>query len=200
MLPTSETSWWSGQSIAGTCSTEALIARPVPIFAISLWTCVLWLGNLNSWPLASGLLQALLLVEGEGDVQAVPSLVGRLITQLPDDLQGQLFLDNAPMKTKTETAVKIAQRFAASDFTGIAFIWSWIEVRPRLSSRLRLLLCSCKAACHWSCARKSASPSCRLDFHSWRNQCRRLCCRWLSYQHRQNTCLHPRSRAGRHEL
>jgi len=39
-----------------------------------------------------------LLVEGEGDVQAVPSLVGRLITQLPDDLQGHLFLDNAPMR------------------------------------------------------------------------------------------------------
>jgi hypothetical protein len=39
-----------------------------------------------------------LLVEGEGDVQAVPSLVGRLISQLPDDLQGHLFLDNAPMR------------------------------------------------------------------------------------------------------
>ena len=39
-----------------------------------------------------------LLVEGDGDVQAVPSLVGRLLTQLPDELQGQLFLDNAPMK------------------------------------------------------------------------------------------------------
>jgi hypothetical protein len=39
-----------------------------------------------------------LLVEGDGDVQAVPALVGRLITQLPDDAQGQLFLDNAPMR------------------------------------------------------------------------------------------------------
>jgi hypothetical protein len=39
-----------------------------------------------------------LLVEGDGDVQAVPSLVGRLLTQLPDDCQGQLFLDNAPMR------------------------------------------------------------------------------------------------------
>lgn len=39
-----------------------------------------------------------LLVEGDGDVQAVPSLVGRLLTQLPVDLQGQLFLDNAPMR------------------------------------------------------------------------------------------------------
>ena len=39
-----------------------------------------------------------LLVEADGDVQAVPSLVGRLLTQLPEDLQGQLFLDNAPMK------------------------------------------------------------------------------------------------------
>lgn len=39
-----------------------------------------------------------LLVEGDGDVQAVPSLVGRLLTQLPDDLQGQLFLDNAPLR------------------------------------------------------------------------------------------------------
>jgi hypothetical protein len=39
-----------------------------------------------------------LLVEGDGDVQAMPSLVGRLIAQLPDDLQGQLFLDNAPMR------------------------------------------------------------------------------------------------------
>ncbi|HTU19976.1 MAG TPA: hypothetical protein VMG10_18070 [Gemmataceae bacterium] len=39
-----------------------------------------------------------LLVEAEGDVQAAPSLVGRLLPQLPDELQGQLFLDNAPMK------------------------------------------------------------------------------------------------------
>lgn len=39
-----------------------------------------------------------LLVEGAGDVQAVPALVGKLLTQLPDELQGQLFLDNAPMK------------------------------------------------------------------------------------------------------
>jgi hypothetical protein len=39
-----------------------------------------------------------LLVEGDGEVQAVPSLVGRLLTQLPDDCQGQLFLDNAPMR------------------------------------------------------------------------------------------------------
>jgi hypothetical protein len=39
-----------------------------------------------------------LLVEGDGDVQAVPCLVGRLLTQLPDPLQGQLFLDNAPMR------------------------------------------------------------------------------------------------------
>jgi hypothetical protein len=39
-----------------------------------------------------------LLVEGYGDVQAAPSLVGRLIAHLPDDLQGQLFLDNAPMR------------------------------------------------------------------------------------------------------
>jgi hypothetical protein len=40
----------------------------------------------------------ILLVEGDGDVQAMPSLVGRLLTQLPDNLQGQLFLDNAPMR------------------------------------------------------------------------------------------------------
>src|SRR5437660_3470034 len=39
-----------------------------------------------------------LLVEGDGDVQAVPSLVGKLLTELPDDYQGQLFLDNAPMR------------------------------------------------------------------------------------------------------
>lgn len=39
-----------------------------------------------------------LLVEGEGDVAAAPSLVGVLLTRLPEDLQGQLFLDNAPMK------------------------------------------------------------------------------------------------------
>jgi hypothetical protein len=39
-----------------------------------------------------------LLVEAAGDVLAVPSLVGELLTQLPDDLQGQLFLDNKPMK------------------------------------------------------------------------------------------------------
>jgi hypothetical protein len=37
-----------------------------------------------------------LLVEGEGDVQAVPSLVGRLLTQLPDDCQGQLFQVTRP--------------------------------------------------------------------------------------------------------
>jgi hypothetical protein len=39
-----------------------------------------------------------LLVEGNGDVQAVPSLVGGLIARRPDNLQGQLFLDNAPMR------------------------------------------------------------------------------------------------------
>jgi hypothetical protein len=39
-----------------------------------------------------------LLVEGEGDVLAVPALVGRLLTELPGELQGQLFLDNAPMR------------------------------------------------------------------------------------------------------
>jgi hypothetical protein len=39
-----------------------------------------------------------LLVEADGDVQAVPSLVARLLAQLPEELQGQLFLDNAPMK------------------------------------------------------------------------------------------------------
>jgi hypothetical protein len=39
-----------------------------------------------------------LLVEGDGDVQAVPSLVGNLLTQLPDECQGHLFLDNAPMR------------------------------------------------------------------------------------------------------
>lgn len=40
-----------------------------------------------------------LFVEGDGDVRAAPSLVGELLTRLPDALQGQLFLDNAPMKT-----------------------------------------------------------------------------------------------------
>lgn len=39
-----------------------------------------------------------LLVEGAGDVLAVPALVGRLIAQLPDDLQGHLYLDNLPMR------------------------------------------------------------------------------------------------------
>lgn len=39
-----------------------------------------------------------LLVEAEGDVQAVPSLVGRLLTELPETLQGHLFLDNPIMK------------------------------------------------------------------------------------------------------
>src|SRR5437868_2574399 len=39
-----------------------------------------------------------LFAEGDGDVKSLPSLVGELLTQLPDDLQGQLFLDNAPMK------------------------------------------------------------------------------------------------------
>jgi hypothetical protein len=39
-----------------------------------------------------------LLVEADGDVQAVPSLVGERLSHLPEELQGQLFLDNAPMK------------------------------------------------------------------------------------------------------
>src|ERR1700722_7828249 len=39
-----------------------------------------------------------LLVEGAGEVQAMPALVGRLITEFPSNLQGQLFLDNAPMR------------------------------------------------------------------------------------------------------
>ncbi len=39
-----------------------------------------------------------LLVDGDGDVAATPSLVGELLTQLPADLQGHLYLDNAPMR------------------------------------------------------------------------------------------------------
>jgi hypothetical protein len=39
-----------------------------------------------------------LLVEGDGDVQALPSLVGTLLAQLPEPLQGQLFPDNAPLR------------------------------------------------------------------------------------------------------
>lgn len=37
-------------------------------------------------------------VEGIGDVAAAPSLVGELLAQLPEHLQGQLFMDNAPMR------------------------------------------------------------------------------------------------------
>jgi hypothetical protein len=40
-----------------------------------------------------------LLVEGQGDVAAMPALVGDLLTQLPPELQGQLFPDGAPIKT-----------------------------------------------------------------------------------------------------
>jgi hypothetical protein len=40
-----------------------------------------------------------LLVEGQGDVAALPALIGELLARLPDELQGQLFLDNAPIKT-----------------------------------------------------------------------------------------------------
>jgi hypothetical protein len=40
-----------------------------------------------------------LLVEGQGDVAAMPALVGEMLTRLPDELQGQLFPDNAPIKT-----------------------------------------------------------------------------------------------------
>src|SRR5262245_62106 len=36
--------------------------------------------------------------EAAGDVEAVPSLIGELLIQLPENLQGQLFLDNKPMK------------------------------------------------------------------------------------------------------
>lgn len=39
-----------------------------------------------------------LLVEGDGDVEAVPSLVGKLLAQLPESLQGQLYLDKLPMR------------------------------------------------------------------------------------------------------
>src|SRR5438876_946626 len=39
-----------------------------------------------------------LLVEGAGDVKAVPSLVGQLLTRLPSELQGQLILDGLPMR------------------------------------------------------------------------------------------------------
>ncbi|MBV9125519.1 MAG: hypothetical protein JO112_19395 [Planctomycetes bacterium] len=58
-----------------------------------------------------------LLVEAAGDVLAVPSLVGKLLTELPQDLQGQLFLDNAPMKS----AVSI--RSPASDQMTCCAIW-----------------------------------------------------------------------------
>lgn len=40
-----------------------------------------------------------LLVEGQGDVAAMPALVGEMLTQLPPELLGQLFPDNAPIKT-----------------------------------------------------------------------------------------------------
>ncbi|MBY0457723.1 MAG: DUF4276 family protein [Gemmataceae bacterium] len=40
-----------------------------------------------------------LLVEGQGDVAAVPALVGQLLADLPAELQGHLFLDDAPLKT-----------------------------------------------------------------------------------------------------
>lgn len=39
-----------------------------------------------------------LFVEGVGDVAALPCLIGQLLAQLPDELQGQLFVDNAPMR------------------------------------------------------------------------------------------------------
>jgi hypothetical protein len=39
-----------------------------------------------------------LLVEADGDVEAVPALVGRLLTLLPGHLQEHLFLDNRPMR------------------------------------------------------------------------------------------------------
>jgi hypothetical protein len=35
-----------------------------------------------------------LFVEGEGDVQAVPALIGRFLSEMPPDLQGHLYLDN----------------------------------------------------------------------------------------------------------
>lgn len=38
------------------------------------------------------------LVEGEGDVLAVPALTGRLLTELPDELRGQLFPDPLPFR------------------------------------------------------------------------------------------------------
>lgn len=39
-----------------------------------------------------------LCVEGEGDVEAIPALVGRLLSELPPDLQGHTFLDNRPLR------------------------------------------------------------------------------------------------------
>ena len=39
-----------------------------------------------------------LCVEGPGDEDAVPALVGRLLSELPAELQGHLFLDNRPLR------------------------------------------------------------------------------------------------------
>jgi len=39
-----------------------------------------------------------LFVDGEGDVEAAPALIGRLRTELPSELQGW-FVDNKPFRT-----------------------------------------------------------------------------------------------------
>jgi hypothetical protein len=74
-----------------------------------------------------------LFVEGQGDVKAAPSLVGDLLNQLPADLQGQLFLDNAPIRAGSVHQVTGRRQPNFLRHLGIA------AKRPKLGAVLLLL-------------------------------------------------------------
>ncbi|MBX9622515.1 MAG: DUF4276 family protein [Gemmataceae bacterium] len=74
-----------------------------------------------------------LCVEGAGDVAAAPNLVGRLLTELPPDLQTALFLDNRPMEVGEIAGLTGAQRRNWTDYLERA------NKRPGLGAVLLLL-------------------------------------------------------------
>src|SRR5436305_861054 len=74
-----------------------------------------------------------LLVEGTGDVQAMPSLVGDLLREIPENYQGQLFLDNAPLRIGSIHQVTGKRRLDLLRHLGNA------AKRPKLGAALLVL-------------------------------------------------------------
>jgi hypothetical protein len=75
-----------------------------------------------------------LFVEGDGDVQAAPALIGKLLTQLPSSLQGRLFVDDRAMKVGGIHKLTGKQQ---SDF--VRHLSNTLKTRSKLGAILLLL-------------------------------------------------------------